>query len=65
MRVIKIRRHIGRGKNRKQSVLRIGQNFFAKENHLEFAIEALLFAVLVAASVWPIAAVAGALNQLS
>ena len=48
-----------------RSLFRIGQNSWAKENHLEFAIEALLFAVLVAVSVWPIAAVAGALNQLS
>ena len=31
---------------------------------MEFAIEALLFGVLVAVSAWPIVAAAGAINEL-
>jgi len=38
------------------------REFFAKESHLEFAIEALLFGVLLVISAWPIMAAAGAIN---
>jgi hypothetical protein len=38
--------------------------FFATENHLEFAIEALLFRALLAISIWPIVAAAGAITEL-
>ena len=39
-------------------------NFFAGENHWEFAIEALIFAALLAISAWPIFAAAGAINSV-
>ena len=69
MHVIKIQRSIRKGNNGKgsatgRSVHRFGRDFFAKENHVEFAIEALLFGVLVAVSAWPIVAAAGAINEL-
>jgi len=69
MRVIKIQRTIGKDKKVTRSTARrsLGQfarDFFAKENHWEFAIEALLFGVLMAISTWPIVAAADAINQL-
>ena len=39
------------------------RSYFASEKSLEFAIEALLFAIIMAISVWPIFAAADALNQ--
>ena len=39
------------------------REFFAKENHWEFAIEAFVFGLLLAISAWPIAAAAGAIND--
>jgi hypothetical protein len=39
------------------------RRYFARENSWEFAIEALLFAVIVAISAWPILAAAGALQE--
>jgi len=69
MRVIKIQRTIGKDKKVTRSTARrslgqFGRDFFAKENHWEFAIEALLFGVLMAISTWPIVAAADAINQL-
>jgi hypothetical protein len=69
MHVIKIQRSNRKGNNgtgsmSRRSIRRFGREFFAKENHIEFAIEALLFGVLVAASAWPIVAAAGAINKL-
>jgi len=46
-------------------VRRLGQDFFVKENKIEFALEALLFGLLLAISAWPILAVAGAINNMS
>jgi hypothetical protein len=40
------------------------RSFFASEHHLEFALEAVLFAILLAVSAWPIIAAAGAINEL-
>jgi len=40
------------------------RNFFAGENHWAFAIEALLFGILLAVSAWPIVAAASAINGL-
>jgi hypothetical protein len=45
-------------------VLEFARDFFAKENHLAVAIEALVFAALLALSAWPIIAAAGAISQL-
>jgi hypothetical protein len=39
------------------------RSYFASEKSLEFAIEALLFAIIMAISAWPIFAAADALNQ--
>lgn len=69
MRVIKIQRTIRKRNDSTsqpahRSVRQFGRDFFARENHLEFAIEALLFGVLVVISAWPIAAAAKAINQL-
>ena len=69
MHVIKIQRSIrkastGTGTVSRRSIRQFGREFFAKENHIEFAIEALIFGLLVAASAWPMVTAAGALNQL-
>ena len=45
-------------------VLRFARDFFASENHLQFAIEALLFGALLALCTWPIISAAGAINQV-
>ncbi len=69
MHLIKIQRSVRKGDNwtgsvNRRSIRRFGREFFAKENHIEFAIEALLFGVLVAVSAWPILAAAGAISRL-
>jgi len=38
--------------------------FFAGENQIEFAIEALVFAALLAISAWPLLAAADAISEL-
>jgi len=70
MRVIKIQRRIRKrsnisGARAPRSERRLGQDFFVKENKIEFALEALLFGLLLAISAWPIIAVAGAINNMS
>ena len=69
MRVITIKRTISKGTHAKispdqRSLRESIRNFFASENHLEFAIEAIVFAILLAISAWPIIAAAGAINEL-
>jgi hypothetical protein len=65
MHVIKIQRSIRkRDKENRSTTRHFSRDFFAKENHVEFAIEALLFGVLVAVSAWPIVVAAGAINEL-
>lgn len=69
MRVIKIKRTILKDKEPKAPTNRrrfreFARDFFASENHWEFAIEALIFAALLAISAWPIFAAAGAINSL-
>ena len=67
MHTIKIKRTIRTSKLAKdpgkRRFLQFAQNFFAKENHLEFAVEALLFALLLAISAWPIVAAVGTINE--
>ena len=65
MRVIKIQRIIVKGQTsrNRRSIRQFGRDFFAKENHLEFAIEALVFGALLAISAWPIIAAADAINR--
>jgi hypothetical protein len=65
MRVIKIRRTVvQRNRANHRSIRHLARDFFAKENHLEFAIEALVFGALLALSAWPIVAAAAAINDL-
>jgi hypothetical protein len=69
MRVIKIKRTISKDKpaprsTYRRSIRHFARDFFAKENHWEFAIEALLFGVLMAISTWPIVAAANAITHL-
>ena len=65
MRVIKIQ-----GTIRQENTLRhrrpfrqFARDFFATENHFDFAIEALVFGALLAISAWPIVAAADAINR--
>ena len=69
MRVIKMKRTISKDKTAprstsRRSIRQFTRDFFAKENHWEFAIEALVFGALMAISTWPIIAAADAINQL-
>jgi hypothetical protein len=68
MRVIKIQRTISKNttplrSTSCRSIRQFARDFFDKENHLEFAIEALVFGVLLAISSWPILAAADAINR--
>jgi hypothetical protein len=47
-----------------RSFRELARRYFTSENRLEFAIEALFFAIIVATSAWPILAAAGALTEL-
>ena len=47
----------------RQSFRELTQNYFASEKTWEFVIEALLFAIMVAISAWPIFAAADALSD--
>ena len=68
MRVITIKRTVRKtkeaGTTKGRLVLRFARDFFAGENHMQFAIEALLFGALLALCAWPIAAAAGAISQV-
>ena len=64
MRVITIKRTVAsKTSTGRRSIRQFAGEFFAKENHLEFAIEALIFGVLFAISTWPIVAAADAINK--
>ncbi len=62
-----VKRAVINGKTKKGPAacrsLRELARYFARENSLEFAIEALLFAVIVAISAWPMLAAVGALHE--
>jgi hypothetical protein len=69
MRIITIKRAVPKAKRMapsrsRRSILQFARDFFASENHLEFAIEALLFGALLALSAWPIVTAARAINQI-
>jgi len=69
MRVIKIQRTIGKDKKVTRSTAdrslgQFARDFFATENHLEFAVEALIFGALLAISAWPLLAAADAISGL-
>jgi hypothetical protein len=46
-----------------RSLRELTRSYFASEKSLEFVIEALLFAIIMAISAWPIFAAADALNE--
>jgi hypothetical protein len=68
MHVIRIKRTAFRGtqttKSNRRSFLEFARDFFASENHVHFAVEALLFAALLAICAWPIILAAGAIDRL-
>jgi hypothetical protein len=69
MRIITIKRTVRKTKEAgttkgRRLVLQFARDFFASENHLQFAIEALLFGALLALCTWPIIAAAGAISQV-
>jgi hypothetical protein len=68
MRVITIKRNVSKEKRartrRGRFALEFARDFFASENHFEFAVEALLFGALLALSAWPIIVAAGAIERL-
>ncbi len=69
MSVITIKRNVFKRERAKtsssrRSIRQFARDFFATENHLEFAIEALLFAVLLVISAGPIVAAASAISEL-
>jgi hypothetical protein len=47
----------------RRSFRELARSYFARESSLEFALEALFFAIIVAISAWPILAAAGALHE--
>jgi hypothetical protein len=65
MRVIKITRTISRENKlgNRRSIRQFARDFFVRENHWEFAIEALAFGALLAISAWPIVAAANAISR--
>jgi hypothetical protein len=68
MRVITLKRTVRkRTPYRRSLVLRsfreLTRSYFASEKSLEFVVEALLFAVMMTVSGWPVFAAANALNE--
>jgi hypothetical protein len=67
MNVITVKRTIRLPSRKLPATLRsfrqLTRAYFAHENNWQFAIEALLFAILVAISAWPLVAAADALNE--
>ena len=63
-----VKRIVINGTSKKSSTIRrsfreLARTYFAREHRLEFAAEALFFVIIVAISVWPILAAAGALHE--
>ncbi|PYL71572.1 MAG: hypothetical protein DMF22_06420 [Verrucomicrobia bacterium] len=67
MRIITVKRTLIKRKPKELSVTRsfrgLTRSYFASEKSWEFAIEALLFVILLAISAWPVVAAVDALNQ--
>jgi RNase P protein component len=67
MNVITVRRTVFRHASKRsrapRSFRELTRAYFAKENDLEFAAEALFFVIIVAISAWPILSAAGALHE--
>jgi hypothetical protein len=68
MRIITVKRKLFKTERAKtptrRSIRQFARDFFATENQLEFAIEALIFGALLAISAWPIVAAAGVIGGL-
>jgi hypothetical protein len=66
MRVITIQRTISKTQRTTKGrfILQFARHFFATENHLHSAIEALVFGALLALCAWPIILAAGAIDRL-
>jgi hypothetical protein len=47
----------------RRSLRELARMYFASENSLEFVLEALLFAIMIAISLWPIIAADRALTE--
>jgi hypothetical protein len=66
MSVIKVKRTVtGRTQSSiatNRSFRELTRSYFASERHWQYAIEALLFAIIVAISAWPVFVAADALN---
>jgi hypothetical protein len=58
-----IRRTANKRPTLRQSFRELTRSYFASEKTWEVVIEALLFAIMMAVSAWPIIAAAGALNE--
>jgi hypothetical protein len=67
MNVITIRRTVKRSprqtRRNHRSFRDLTRSYFASEKSWEFFIEALLFAIIVATSAWPVVAAASAISQ--
>jgi hypothetical protein len=68
MNVITVRRTVKRTPSQtwrtSRSFRELTRSYFASEKSWEFIIEALLFAIIVAISAWPMLAAAGAINKM-
>jgi hypothetical protein len=64
MRVITVQRTVAKRTIKGRFILEFARHFFATENHVHSAIEALLFGALLALCVWPIILAAGAIDRL-
>ena len=63
-----VKRRVVNGRSRKNSITgrslrELARAYVAREDSLEFALEVLFFAIIVAISAWPILAAAGALQE--
>jgi hypothetical protein len=66
MRVITVQRTLAKRTRtiKGRFILEFARHFFATENHLHSAIEALVFGALLALCAWPIILAAGAIDRL-
>jgi hypothetical protein len=58
-----LRRNPAQRSTTPRSFRELARSYVADEKAVEFAIEALLFAIIVAVSAWPLFAAAGALHE--
>ena len=58
-----IRRTRAQGSATHHSLRELSRSYLASERTVEFTIEALLFAIIVAISAWPVLATANALSE--